>query len=416
MKEIEFSTMFDTTASPGMGGAFFDAFTTRHQVKVKTLHMDWSDSWNQLVRFGLNSHGPDVSEIGTTWLGGLHSMDVLRPLTTGETALLGGESLFPPAIWQACQAHQTPNNPMLAIPWTLDLRVVLYRRDWLQKAGVDEATAFADSDQFSETLRRLKAAGHPAPLGLTTSQTNTIIIHDMACWVWSAGGDLRSEDGRHMMLMTPKSRAGLEAYFGLNEFIAPEMQALAEPQVFTAFSEGKTAVAILEERAYLEVTKKGSSVAADVADNVGLAMLMQVPYIGGSALVIWRYSSDYQDALKLIQYLTSVEAWQVFNMEARQAFNQERLCYTPARLDVLEQAPLAAIPFYPAIQKSLQNGRSFHSGYRWSAVEMRLATVIEQMWGDLRANPELNIAREVEQRFSSTCNRLEQTILVSSPF
>ena len=86
----------------------------------------------------------------------------------------------------------------------------------------------------------------------------------------------------------------------------------------------------------------------------------------------------------------------------------------PARLDALEQSPLAAIPFYPAIQKSLQNGRSFHSGYRWSGVEVRLALVIEQLWNDLRANPELNIAREVEQRFSAVCERLEETILTSS--
>jgi multiple sugar transport system substrate-binding protein len=368
--------------------------------------MDWSDSWNQLVRFGLNSHGPDVSEVGTTWLGGLHSMEVLRPLTTGEVALLGGERLFPPAIWHACQAHQTQNNLMLAVPWTLDLRVVLYRRDWLQKAGVDEAIAFTDSDQFSETLRRLKAVGHPFPLGITTANTHTRLIHDLACWVWSAGGDLRSEDGRSMMLLNPESRAGMQAYFGLNEFLPPEMQALTEFQVYEAFFAGKTAVAILGERAYLEVVKNRSYVAADAVDNIGLAMLMQVPYIGGSALTIWRHSSDYQDALKLIQYLTSAEAWQ--------SLNTHYVHYTPARLDALEQAPLASIPFYPAIQKSLQNGRSFHSGYRWSAVETRLATVIDQLWNDLRANPELNIAREVEQRFSSVCNRLEQTILVSS--
>jgi len=43
--------------------------------------------------------------------------------------------------------------------------------------------------------------------------------------------------------------------------------------------------------------------------------------------------------------------------------------------------------FYPAIQKSLRNGRSFHSGYRWNGVEARLAIVIEQLWSDLRANP-----------------------------
>ena len=404
MREIEFSTMFDITSWPGMGGAFFDPFTMRHQVKVKPLHMEWPDSWNQLVQFGLSSRGPDVSEVGTTWLGSFHTMDSLRPLTVGEATLFGGEQHYPPALWQACQMDR--NNHTLAIPWTLDLRVVLYRRDWLQKAGADEATAFADSDQFRETLRQLKAAGHPAPLGITTSQTHIRLIHDMACWVWSAGGDLRSKDGRRMMLMDPKSRAGMQAYFGLNEFISPEMRGLTEPEVFNAFFAGETAVAILKENDYLKPVTEKPDISAEVAENIGLAMLMKAPYIGGSALAIWRHSADYQDALKLIQYLTSIEAWQVLN--------QQLLPYMPARLDALETTPLAATRFYPAIQNSLKNGRSFHSGFRWNGVEARLATVIGQMWNDLRANPELDIAHEVEQRFSDACRRLEQTILAFS--
>jgi ABC-type glycerol-3-phosphate transport system substrate-binding protein len=285
--------------------------------------------------------------------------------------------------------------------------VVLYRRDWLQKAGVDESTAFINPVRFAETLERLKAAGHPSPLGLTTSQTHTRLSHDMACWVWSAGGELRSEDGSRMMLMEPKSRAGLEAYFGLNKFIPPEMSGLTEVQVFENFFAGRTAAAILPERAYLEVvTNTSNYVTPEVKENIGLAMLMQNPYLGGSALTIWRHSADYQDALKLIQHLTSLESWQ--------ALHRLYPPYTPARLDALEQSPLAAMPFYPAIQASLQNGRSFHSGYRWRGVEARLVSVIEQMWNDLHANPELDIASEVEKRFSDLCARLEQTILASS--
>ena len=405
MKEIEFSTM-NITPSAGIGDTFFDAFTARHQVKVKPFYMDWGEAWNQLVRFALNSRGADVSEVGTTWLGGLHAMDALRPFTPGETTLLGGEQCYPPAIWQAC--HIGRNNLMLAIPLVLDMRMVLYRRDWLQKAGADEATAFADPGQFSETLKQIKVAGHPAPLGLATSQSDTRPIHDAACWVWSAGGELRSDDEHRMMLMESQGRAGMQAYFGLNEFLSPEMQALTESEVFNAFFAGKTAVAILPERTYLEVVLNRSNVSAKVVDNVGMAMLMQAPYIGGSALAIWRYSSDYQDSLKLIQYLTDMEIWQVLN--------KQHLPYTPAHLDALKQAPLASIPFYPAVQKTIRDGRSFHSGYRWSRVEARLVAVIEQMWGDLRANPELNIEREVGQRFSSVCNRLEQTILASSSF
>jgi hypothetical protein len=225
--------------------------------------------------------------------------------------------------------------------------------------------------------------------------------------VWGAGGEIRSDDGRHMMLMEPKSRVGLEAYFGMNKFLSPEMSGLTEIQVFQDFFDGKTAAAILPERAYVEVVANTTNyIAPEVRENIGMAMLMQTPYIGGTALTIWRHSSDYQDALKLIQHLTSLESWKILY--------EFYPPYTPARLDAIDKSHMAQMPFYPAIQQSLKNGRSFHSGFRWRGVEARLVAVIEQMWSDLRANPELNIASEVEKRFSDLCNRLEQTILASS--
>jgi len=100
--------------------------------------------------------------------------------------------------------------------------------------------------------------------------------------------------------------------------------------------------------------------------------------------------------------LTSIEAGQVL---------YEQYLTTPANLEAIAQSTLAQDPFYPIIRKSLLTGRSFHSGYRWAGVEARLIPVIEQFWQGLRANPKLEIAREVEKRFSKLCTRLEQTIL-----
>jgi multiple sugar transport system substrate-binding protein len=398
MREIEFSSMLDLGPSLGMGDIFFNAFAAQQQIKVKRLYIGWPEAWNRLVQIGLSSHGPDLSEVGSTWLGSFHALEALRPLAYGEIISVGGTQRFPPQTWQACQVSQ--NNLVVGIPWTLDIRVVLYRRDWLQKAGVDESTAFADSGQLFETLKRVKAAGHPSPLGITTNHTDIRIFHDLASWVWSAGGDIRNENGRSMLLREANSRAGMEAYFGLHEFITPEMHGLVEPEVIKAFLDGKTAIAVITERTYYRVIKDKTAV--ELAENVGMAKLMQAPFVGGTALAIWRHSPAAQEALKLIQLLTSKETGQIL---------YDQYLTTPANLEALEYTSLAADPFYTVITKSLEQGRSVHSGYRWGGVEARLVAVIEQMWNDLRANPDLNIAREVEQRFTELCDRLEQTIL-----
>lgn len=402
MKEIELSAM---SISPFVEtqGNLLGHFTSLYHTNAKLNRVDWIDAWNLLVRSGLNGQGPDVSEIGTTWLGGLQSMDTLRPFTPKEASLMGGAQAFQPAVWEACQFGR--EDHLHAIPFVLDVRVVLYRRDWLQKASVDEATAFSDADHFAETLRRVRAAGHPSPLAMPTSHTLTRLIHDLSCWVWSAGGEIRSSDGRRMLLMEANARAGMHSYFAMNEFLSPEMQAMAELDVFRVFSQGKPAIAVLSERGYMGIMSESVTTDPEVRENTGMAMLMRAPFVGGTALGVWRYSHNYEDAVKLVQYLTSAEAWKIMNLDG--------FPFTSARIDILEHSKIATTPFYSALLQSIKHGRSFQSGYRWSGVESRLVAVIENLWTDLRANPELNLTHEIEERFSSVCTRLEQTILAS---
>jgi multiple sugar transport system substrate-binding protein len=393
MPEIEFSSMLDPNPSLGLGDDFYGAFTSQNQIKVKRRRIDWLNAWDELVKIGLSSKGPDVSEIGSTWLGGFHAMETIRPIMASNI----GFQLFPKAAWQACTTSNA--NFALGIPWTVDIRVVLYRRNWLHKAGVDETAAFADSNQFLETLKKVKAAGHPSPLGIATSRIDNRVFHDMASWVWSAGGDIRSENGRKMLLTEAKSRRGMEDYFRLHEFIAPESFGLIEPGVAQDFIDGKTAVAVLTEKTYYLLKNQAGP---EALENIGMAKLMHVPFIGGTALAVWRHSPSAQESLKLIQELSSVRVGKILYEEYR---------ITPANLNSLQNTSLAADPFYSVIINSLNHGRCVPNSYRWGGVESRLIAVIEQMWNDLHENPHLNIADEVAKRFTELCDRLEQTIL-----
>jgi multiple sugar transport system substrate-binding protein len=392
---LNFSTANDAES------AFFANFEQRHQIKVRCRQIAWPEAWNQLIQYGLNSQElcPDLSEIGTTWLGSFHAMEALRPFNGQEIAKIGGAKRFLPAAWQTCIME--PGQAVVGIPWTLDIRLVLYRRDWLQKAGIEEETAFIDIEHFHNTLRGLQDAGHPFPLGLTTRHTVTRMIHDLACWVWDAGGEIRSDDGRKMLLAQPKSMAGLKAYFGLRKFLNPETAGQEAIDVVNSFTAGQTGVAIVSD---LEYRGMKANVPNQALENLGVAKVMKVPYLGGTTLGIWRYASHVEEALKLIEYLTSSEVGQVLCEQYRT---------TSANLEAVAQSALAQDPFYPVIRKSLGSGRSFHSGYRWAGIETRLVPVIEQLWQDLRANPKLDVEYEVEKRFNDICTRLEQTILTA---
>src|SRR5258706_10398172 len=126
-----------------------------------------------------------------------------------------------------------------------------------------------------------------------TTQTRIRMIHDMACWIWDAGGDFRSLDGRTLELTQPKSQAGMQAYFGLAKFLPPQMRGLTGGTAPEPFRQGQAAVAVLTNYDYanirLGLVQEGlSPTIPEVIENLGVAMLMQAPFIGGATpLVLW---------------------------------------------------------------------------------------------------------------------------------
>jgi len=73
--EIEFSIM-DSSNLPAIETllAQFEAETHIH-VNVRTL--EWDTAWSDLVKVAIYGDGPDVSEIGSTWLGDLVAMNAV---------------------------------------------------------------------------------------------------------------------------------------------------------------------------------------------------------------------------------------------------------------------------------------------------------------------------------------------------
>ena len=77
-------------------------FEAEHRVTVNVSVLSWETGWTELVKYALYSHGPDVSEIGSTWVGNLAATNALRPFSARETAAVGGQYAFLRPSWQSC--------------------------------------------------------------------------------------------------------------------------------------------------------------------------------------------------------------------------------------------------------------------------------------------------------------------------
>ena len=111
MVEIDFSVMEGIPGDADRLLPLLEAFEKQHHIHVNLTGIGWDRGWTEIAKFGIFGHGPDISSIGTTWIGSLASMQTLRPFSDKEVQALGGADAFFKSSWQtgfAAADWQTP--------------------------------------------------------------------------------------------------------------------------------------------------------------------------------------------------------------------------------------------------------------------------------------------------------------------
>jgi multiple sugar transport system substrate-binding protein len=373
-----------------------DTFEKRHQLRVELHILDWNTAWPATLRAALQGEGPDVSEIGTSWLGSLLGMDALRPFRHYETLPLGGPAAFVPSAWQVgSPAWLLPQSfgETWAIPWWADTRILFYRRDLLARAGIAEEGAFGTHDALVRTLERLAGSGVAIPLTLPTHHSR-MTIHLVASWIWGAGGDLISPGGTHTRFAEPAARVGIRDYYSLARFLAPSNHDLGDVESDAVYWRGEAAVTISGPWLLREASP-------DVVEHSGVLFPPGVPFVGGSQLVCWGHTRSGAEAVKLIQFLAGQEVQKALGQHAG---------LLPTRVDTLMQPPFSDMPVYWLVGRGLQRGRSFPCVPLWGLVEDKLTGALSNIWADVINHPGANLDTILTTHLNPLARQLDVTL------
>jgi multiple sugar transport system substrate-binding protein len=397
MEEIELSIMLHSPDPAGDLQPLLDQFCARHRCRVRVKVLSWDTGWVDLVKVALYRHGPDVSEIGTGWVSNLMVMNALRPFRRLELDGIGGPSAFLDSAWRS--GWVAGDKQPWAVPWLADTRVIHYRRDLLAKAGINEETAFQSQQQLEETLERLQASGTVSPWVVTTQYARNT-LHNVASWVWGAGGNFISADGKRTLFSQAESRSGIRAYFGLHRYLSSPARNLTILQSESLYQQGGAAATICGPWLVLRDVKE-QPVAAEVAANTGVTLPPGVPWVGGSNLVIWKHSLHEKLAVELVRFLTSPPVQYNYS---------QRAGLLPVRLDVLNDSPFADHPLYRVMSEGARTGRSFPSFSAWGLVEDCLATELTNLWTKVLADPQLDLDVAINERLDPLARGLSLTL------
>jgi N,N'-diacetylchitobiose transport system substrate-binding protein len=145
---------------------------------------------------------PDVVEVGNTQAPTFTNVGAFAPLSSDQLAELGGDDLLPGFVEAG-----TADGVTSAVPLYAGSKVVFYRTDLFEAAGLEVPTTLDEFVAAAETLT--EASDNPNFSGFHFPGADW---RNGVAFVWDAGGDLAVQDGDAWAggLSSAESQAGLE--------------------------------------------------------------------------------------------------------------------------------------------------------------------------------------------------------------
>lgn len=398
MVEITLSTIHNDEHDLQAIRAVLDDFEHRHEVRVHLLKMLRGAAWTDLMSIASTGKGPDLSHIGSTWVSSLVGMNAVRAFKPDEVAAVGSEDTFIPSAWQ--DAHVIGDPSIWAAPWNSFLFVIFYRKDLLKAAGIAPETAFGNVDALGATIEKLRVSNIEMPWLIPYgAPPYDGLLHQAASWVWGAGGDFVSADGKRVILDQPAGIRGLVGWLDSQRAVPEAYRNLTDNECIELLVEGRAGAIVSHIRTASALIARMQGTPG--LENIGFTAMSDQPWCAGDNLILWQHTQGYpqkqRTALELVHYLMSREP-------------QVRLAHdaflAPTRRDALLKAYPETHPLHPVALQAGQSGRAYLSMRLWRRIENQLAATIGGALQDAYQNPHQRSETIIRRLFETTAERL----------
>ena len=273
--------------------ALTDAFLADNpDASVEVTAVPWDGAHDRIATAIAAGETPDVSLIGTTWMGEFAETGGLDPTPEG----LVDESEFFEGPWGSTVVDDTSYG----VPWYVETRVLYYRTDLAEQAGLEPPTNWDDLKAF---VQGLQDAGAEHGIYLQPAQAGT--WQTFMPFAWQNGAELT--DGSEYTLDSPEMVEALEyykSYFdeGLSQNTPIDPGGLEQNFVagrVGSFISGPWHVGLVREVGGAAIEGK-----FDVVTLPGKEDGIGTSFVGGGNLAVFTDSDNRDSAWKYVQYLT----------------------------------------------------------------------------------------------------------------
>ncbi|WP_456844216.1 sugar ABC transporter substrate-binding protein [Cellulomonas sp. P5_C6] len=273
-------------------GEFAKAFTEENpDVTIDVTAIPWDAAHDKIATAIAADETPDVSMIGTTWMGEFASTGGLD-----ATPDVVDKSTFFPGAWGSTEVGGTSYG----VPWYVETRVIYVDTALAEKAGVSPTPA--TWDDLMATSKGMQSAGAQWGINLQPGQTGA--WQTFLPFAWQAGAEIMNSDNTTFTFDSPEFVKALTYYQSFfTDGVAPEElpDGTLEPDFVAgkigAFSSGPWHIGILKDTG-----------GEDFMNGVTLAPMpkdvKQASFIGGSNLAVFKNAKNRDAAWKFVQWLS----------------------------------------------------------------------------------------------------------------
>lgn len=327
-------------------------------VKVEVTAIPWDAAHDKLQTAIAGGTGPDVAQMGTTWM--TDFSDAFQEVPSN----LDTSDMFEGSVDTA-----TINGKKVGVPWYVDTKVLYYRTDLAEQAGWDKAPEtweelHAMASDFKNKL------GIDYPIRMPGAEFDSF---QGSLWMlWSAGGNLMNEDQTEWTIDTAEAATAYDYLASFYEDGLANPNADISGGANTAeFVAGDSP--ILLEGPYM-MSQFGELGGADFDSQYTTAPLPKevsgTSFVGGSNMVVFNASKNSDAAWKFVEWMNRPET---------QVKWFEHAGGLPSTKTAWDDPALSGNDKLVAFGKQLEDTRSVPTVPTWTQVAKEGDGMIEQI-------------------------------------
>lgn len=258
-------------------------------VKVSVTPVDWGQAVAKLQTAIAGNTTPDVSQMGTDMMGQFGATGAFEPVPA---------DIDPGTYFESAWNTNIVDGVVSGVPWYVETRLLYYRTDIAEKAGITSAPA--TWDDLKAMAKAMKESGG-AKYGISLGTKNW---QEYFPFLWSNGGDVTDASGAP----TLNSPQAVEALTFYNSFFEEGLTPTSVPEGFDitpAFVKGDNPM-FFSGPWHLGLIKTAGG--ADIEGKWAIAPMPKkasaTSFLGGSNVVVFKNSQNKDAAWAFVKFLS----------------------------------------------------------------------------------------------------------------